>query len=107
MIQYAGKIGVEGVICGHIHRPEIRQVANVMYLNCGDWVENCTALVEHYDGHIELIRYDDRTPTETAETEKPLSASTDSTVSALARQNGSALSSRVNGDAVERVPTEV
>ena len=57
LIQYARKNQVQGVICGHIHRPEIRQVQDVLYLNCGDWVENCTALVEDYDGRIELLRF--------------------------------------------------
>jgi hypothetical protein len=57
MIQFARKSGVHGVICGHVHRPEIRQAGEVVYMNCGDWVENCTALAEHFDGRIELIRY--------------------------------------------------
>ena len=47
----------DGVICGHIHRPEIRDLGDVFYMNCGDWVENCTALVEDFEGHIELIRF--------------------------------------------------
>ena len=46
-----------GVICGHIHRAEIKTLGDVQYLNCGDWVESCTALVEHYDGKIELIHF--------------------------------------------------
>lgn len=44
-----------GVICGHIHVPEIKNLADITYYNCGDWVENCSALVEHFDGKIELI----------------------------------------------------
>lgn len=59
LIQFARKNEVQGVICGHIHRPEIRQVGEILYLNCGDWVENCTALVEDQDGHIELLRFDE------------------------------------------------
>jgi UDP-2,3-diacylglucosamine pyrophosphatase LpxH len=59
LIQFTSKSGLDGVICGHIHRPEIRQVGNVLYLNCGDWVENCTALAEHFDGRIELVRFQD------------------------------------------------
>lgn len=55
LIQFARKSGVDGVICGHIHRPEIRQVGDVMYLNCGDWVENCTALAEDYEGNMKLL----------------------------------------------------
>lgn len=63
LIQYADKIRVDGVICGHIHRPEIRQVGSIRYLNCGDWVENCTALVEDFAGHIHLVRFDSQDPT--------------------------------------------
>jgi UDP-2,3-diacylglucosamine pyrophosphatase LpxH len=47
----------DGVICGHIHRPEIRDVNGVHYHNTGDWVENSTAIVEHFDGRLELINY--------------------------------------------------
>ncbi len=46
---------VDGLICGHIHRPEIAKIDGVHYLNCGDWVESCTALLEHHDGRIELV----------------------------------------------------
>jgi UDP-2,3-diacylglucosamine pyrophosphatase LpxH len=49
--------GVTGVICGHIHRPEDRQVGGIRYLNTGDWVENCTGVVEHGDGRFELVRW--------------------------------------------------
>lgn len=51
---------VDGLICGHIHRPEISKIDGVSYLNCGDWVESCTALIEHFDGTIELIHCADR-----------------------------------------------
>jgi len=44
-----------GVVCGHVHKPEIRTVDDVLYVNGGDWVENCTALVEHMDGRLELL----------------------------------------------------
>ncbi|NBF01511.1 UDP-2,3-diacylglucosamine diphosphatase [Pseudomonas sp. Fl5BN2] len=47
---------LHGVVCGHIHHAEIRKVGEVDYLNCGDWVESCTALIEHWDGTIELYR---------------------------------------------------
>ncbi len=45
----------DGVVCGHIHHAEMRMVDGVLYLNTGDWVESCTALVEHHDGRLELI----------------------------------------------------
>lgn len=47
--------GFDGVVCGHIHHAEMRPVNGVMYLNVGDWVESCTALVEHDDGKLELL----------------------------------------------------
>ncbi|WP_410001631.1 UDP-2,3-diacylglucosamine diphosphatase [Sphingosinicella rhizophila] len=47
--------GVEGVVCGHIHSAEIRQFGSITYYNDGDWVESCTALVEHFDGRMEII----------------------------------------------------
>ncbi len=47
----------DGIICGHIHTPEDKQVGNVRYLNSGDWVESLTAIVEHLDGRMELIHY--------------------------------------------------
>ncbi|MCM2318025.1 MAG: UDP-2,3-diacylglucosamine diphosphatase [Pseudomonas sp.] len=50
------KRGFHGVVCGHIHHAEIRRVGAIEYLNCGDWVESCSALIEHADGRIELYR---------------------------------------------------
>ncbi len=47
--------GLDGVVCGHIHHPEMREIDGVLYLNDGDWVESCTALVEHADGRLELV----------------------------------------------------
>jgi UDP-2,3-diacylglucosamine pyrophosphatase LpxH len=57
MVRYAESKGVDGVICGHIHRAEIRRMGELEYLNCGDWVESCTALVEDHTGHFSLIRF--------------------------------------------------
>ncbi len=51
----ARRRGLDGVVCGHIHHAEMRQVNGVLYINDGDWVESCTALVEHHDGRLELI----------------------------------------------------
>jgi len=48
----------DGIICGHIHTPEDKQVGPVRYLNSGDWVESLTAIVEHQDGRMELIDYE-------------------------------------------------
>lgn len=49
----------DGVICGHIHFPVIRDMNGVRYMNCGDWVESCTALVEHHDGRFEILTWTD------------------------------------------------
>jgi len=57
LIQFARKSGMHGVICGHIRRPEIRDADGVLYLNCGDWVEHCTALGEDFEGRIRLIHF--------------------------------------------------
>ena len=51
----ARRRGFDGVVCGHIHHAEMREVDGIMYMNDGDWVESCTALVEHHDGRMELI----------------------------------------------------
>ena len=51
----ARRRGFDGVVCGHIHHAEMRTVNGVLYLNDGDWVESCTALVEHSDGKLELV----------------------------------------------------
>ena len=51
----ARRRGLQGVICGHIHHAEMRQVGGILYMNDGDWVESCTALVEHGDGRFELV----------------------------------------------------
>lgn len=55
----ARRDGVDGVICGHIHHAAIHDDFGVRYMNCGDWVENCTALVEHMDGRFEIIAWTD------------------------------------------------
>jgi UDP-2,3-diacylglucosamine pyrophosphatase LpxH len=51
----ARRRGVDGVICGHIHKAEMRDIDGVAYINDGDWVESCTALVEHPDGRLEIV----------------------------------------------------
>jgi UDP-2,3-diacylglucosamine pyrophosphatase LpxH len=58
----ARRRGVDGVICGHIHRAEISEIDGITYCNDGDWVESCTALVEDFQGRLSLLRW-----TETAE----------------------------------------
>jgi len=53
----AGKEGVDGIICGHIHRPRMRTIEGTQYVNTGDWVQSCTALAEHESGDLELLRW--------------------------------------------------
>lgn len=68
VIKEARSKGVDGVLCGHIHHAEIREVEGFQYLNTGDWVESCTAIVEHHDGRLELIQWTDdaKEPTDNA-----------------------------------------
>jgi UDP-2,3-diacylglucosamine pyrophosphatase LpxH len=58
---YAQKFNVDAVLCGHIHSVSMRPIGKVTYYNCGDWVETCSALVEDYDGKIEIVSYLPRT----------------------------------------------
>ena len=53
----AHRRGVDGVICGHIHHAMIRNIAGLRYVNCGDWVESCSAVIEHFDGTFEVVRW--------------------------------------------------
>jgi UDP-2,3-diacylglucosamine pyrophosphatase LpxH len=54
----AQKHGADGVICGHIHTPALHDDFGLRYVNCGDWVESCTAVAEHIDGKFEIIVWD-------------------------------------------------
>ena len=53
----AARRGYDGVVCGHIHRPAIKNIAGVQYYNTGDWMDSCTALVEPHRGPIRLGRW--------------------------------------------------
>jgi UDP-2,3-diacylglucosamine pyrophosphatase LpxH len=53
----ARRRGADGVVCGHIHKAEIREIDGILYCNDGDWVESCTALVEHADGRLEILHW--------------------------------------------------
>ena len=70
----AAERGADGVVCGHIHTAEMREFAQdgrtVEYYNDGDWVEGCTALVEHFDGRMELLHW----PEEVARREQEAAA---------------------------------
>ena len=51
--------GFDGVVCGHIHHAEVRDMGGITYHNCGDWVDSCTALAEDHNGHIRILRASD------------------------------------------------
>jgi len=53
----AQRLKVDGVVCGHIHTAETRKFGDIVYYNDGDWVEGCTALVEHQDGRMEILHW--------------------------------------------------
>lgn len=53
----AKKADVQGIICGHIHHPALEQIDDITYINTGDWVESCTAVIESHDGAIELVEW--------------------------------------------------
>jgi UDP-2,3-diacylglucosamine pyrophosphatase LpxH len=55
----ARKRGADGVVCGHIHHAEMRDFDGILYCNDGDWVESCTALVEHRNGQLEILNWAD------------------------------------------------
>ncbi|MEY3825147.1 MAG: hypothetical protein RLZZ13_1122 [Pseudomonadota bacterium] len=57
---YAKQFKVEGIICGHIHHANMQSMNGIHYINDGDWVESCTALVEHFDGKLELINWTEK-----------------------------------------------
>lgn len=73
LIAEARRAEADGVICGHIHHAASRMVGDMHYLNTGDWVESCTAVVEHYDGTMEVIRFADWKRAN-AETAQPLTS---------------------------------
>ena len=56
--RFAAKRGYDGIVCGHIHRPGVRDIDGILYCNDGDWVEHRTALAETLDGRLELLRWE-------------------------------------------------
>jgi UDP-2,3-diacylglucosamine pyrophosphatase LpxH len=57
VVHDARKQGADIVVCGHIHKAVIRQFDDITYVNTGDWVESCTAVLEHFDGRLEICRW--------------------------------------------------
>lgn len=68
VMQEARKNNYDGVVCGHIHKAEIREVDGILYCNDGDWVESMTALVEHADGSLHIVTW---TPPAVVREKKP------------------------------------
>ncbi len=57
IVRYARDFDVDAVLCGHIHSAAARDIQGITYYNTGDWVESCTAIVEHFDGTLELLQF--------------------------------------------------
>ena len=69
---YCKKRGFDGVVCGHIHHAEIKEIDGVVYMNDGDWVESCTALVEHHDGAWEIVTWTQKNDKEDTDNNRQL-----------------------------------
>ncbi len=57
LLEHARHKGYDGVICGHIHKAELKEADGMTYLNCGDWVESCSAVVEEMDGEWKVLEW--------------------------------------------------
>ena len=57
LVHECKKRELQGVICGHIHHSELKEIDGIQYANCGDWIESCSALVEDKQGHLEIIKW--------------------------------------------------
>ena len=58
VVRYAKSQGYDGVICGHVHCAAHKVIDGVIYINCGDWVDSCTGIVEHLDGRMQVVHSD-------------------------------------------------
>jgi UDP-2,3-diacylglucosamine pyrophosphatase LpxH len=57
LVEAARRHNADGVVCGHIHHAVIRDIGGITYVNIGDFVESCTAVAEHDDGRLEILRW--------------------------------------------------
>jgi UDP-2,3-diacylglucosamine pyrophosphatase LpxH len=57
LVAEARRHQAQGVICGHVHHAAIRELPGARYINCGDWIESCSAAVEHFDGRLEIVSW--------------------------------------------------
>jgi UDP-2,3-diacylglucosamine pyrophosphatase LpxH len=71
LADYCKKKGYDGIICGHIHTACMRDIDGITYMNDGDWVESCTALVEHHDGRWEIINWTEKNDSTDTNQTKP------------------------------------
>jgi len=71
VVAHARAHGCDGIVCGHIHVPRIRQFGDILYVNLGDWVENATALIEYDGGELELVNLDRLADSVGGQTEPP------------------------------------
>ncbi len=60
LAKHAKHKGYDGIICGHIHKAQMKKIETIEYLNCGDWVESCTAIVETFEGEFKIISWQHR-----------------------------------------------
>jgi UDP-2,3-diacylglucosamine pyrophosphatase LpxH len=60
VVRYAKQQGYDGVICGHVHCATQKLIDGIAYINCGDWVDSCTGIVEHLDGRMEVVHWSAR-----------------------------------------------
>ena len=81
VVDEARRRGVDGVVCGHIHKAEIRRIGDILYCNDGDWVESCTALIEHWDGRLEIIDWISLRALDPLHPERPVEAAPPTVVS--------------------------
>lgn len=70
LVRHAHEIGADGVVCGHIHHPSIKEKSGVLYLNDGDWVENGTALVETMSGELAILKWEIDAPPQVVQSVK-------------------------------------
>lgn len=74
VVRYARDFDVDSVLCGHIHTATVRDIKGITYYNTGDWVESCTAVVENYDGSLELLHLASELPQTKPAEKRPLEA---------------------------------
>lgn len=56
-LEHAAALGYDGILCGHIHRANLRRAGSTLYCNTGDWVETCSAVVENASGELQMLRW--------------------------------------------------